>query len=61
MIASAPMTKPSLLIADEPTTALDATVRAQIPAILGDLKRVLGLAILSPAPRHRGLTCVHQP
>ena len=46
MIATALMTEPSLLIADEPTTALDATVQAQILAILADLKRDPGLAIL---------------
>jgi peptide/nickel transport system ATP-binding protein len=38
--------RPSLLIADEPTTALDATVQAQILALLRDLTRRRGMALL---------------
>ncbi len=46
MIAMALACKPDLLVADEPTTALDVTIQAQIIDLLKDLKRKLGMAIL---------------
>ena len=46
MIAIALSCDPKLLIADEPTTALDVTIQAQILELLDDLKQRLGMAIL---------------
>ncbi|MBU6527408.1 ABC transporter ATP-binding protein [Methylocystis sp. MJC1] len=46
MIAMALANKPDLLIADEPTTALDVTVQAQIIALLERLQQTYGMAIL---------------
>ncbi len=46
MIAMAMAMRPKLLIADEPTTALDATIRAQILELLRDLSAKTGTAVL---------------
>jgi oligopeptide/dipeptide ABC transporter ATP-binding protein len=46
MIASALLTKPRLLLADEPTTALDVTTQAEVLAILDNLRSELRLAML---------------
>jgi oligopeptide transport system ATP-binding protein len=46
MIAMALITKPELLIADEPTTALDVTVQAQILELIKSMQRDLGMAVI---------------
>jgi peptide/nickel transport system ATP-binding protein len=46
MIAMALACRPTLLIADEPTTALDVTIQAQILELLAEMKERLGMAIM---------------
>ncbi len=46
MIAMALVCRPALLIADEPTTALDVTIQAQILRLMKDLQQELGMALL---------------
>jgi peptide/nickel transport system ATP-binding protein/oligopeptide transport system ATP-binding protein len=46
MIAMAIVNRPQLLIADEPTTALDVTIQAQILELLNELRHKFGLAML---------------
>lgn len=46
MIAMALMCQPALIIADEPTTALDVTIQAQLLSLLDELRRDLGLSLL---------------
>ena len=46
MIAMALACNPKLLIADEPTTALDVTIQAQILELIGELKARLGMAVM---------------
>ncbi len=46
MIAMALVCRPALLIADEPTTALDVTIQAQILRLMKDLQKELGMALL---------------
>jgi oligopeptide/dipeptide ABC transporter ATP-binding protein len=46
MIAAALLGDPPLLLADEPTTALDVTTQAEVMAILDDLRRARGLGVL---------------
>ena len=46
MIAATLITKPALLVADEPTTALDVTVQAQILELIRKMQRELGTAVI---------------
>ncbi|AVO38132.1 ABC transporter ATP-binding protein [Pukyongiella litopenaei] len=46
MIAMATVSEPDLLIADEPTTALDVTTQAQVLGLMGDLQRETGMAMI---------------
>ena len=46
VIAAAIIRRPQLIIADEPTTALDATVQSEILALLNDLRATLGMALI---------------
>ena len=46
MIAMALACRPELLIADEPTTALDVTVQAQIMDLIGELRREMGMSVI---------------
>jgi oligopeptide/dipeptide ABC transporter ATP-binding protein len=46
MIAMALINKPKLLIADEPTTALDVTVQAQILELIADLQKEMGMSVI---------------
>jgi oligopeptide/dipeptide ABC transporter ATP-binding protein len=46
MIAGALASRPALLVADEPTTALDVTVQREILSLLADIRRELGMALI---------------
>ena len=54
MIAMALACEPKLLIADEPTTALDVTIRAQILELMQELKKKLGMGIIDRGVRDLG-------
>lgn len=52
MIAMALILEPKLLIADEPTTALDVTTQAEVLTLIKTLQRERGTAVLSDYARH---------
>jgi len=54
MIAMALALEPKLLIADEPTTALDVTTQAQVLKLIDNLRRKTGTAVLFITPEFRG-------
>ena len=54
MIAMALVNDPKLLIADEPTTALDVTIQAQILDLIDDLRREIEHGRDADHPRHGG-------
>jgi peptide/nickel transport system ATP-binding protein len=57
MIAIALACDPKLIIADEPTTALDVTIQAQILELMKDLSRRLGIAMVIITTTWRGTLC----
>ena len=58
MIAMALACEPKLLIADEPTTALDVTIQAQVLRLMSDLQKQTGMAILL-ITHDMGLSLIH--
>ena len=46
MIATALLTRPRLILADEPTTALDVTIQAEVMAIIDALRKDFGVSLL---------------
>ena len=50
MIAMALLNKPDIPIADEPTTALDVTIQAEIPDLIHELQKKMGMAIIFLSP-----------
>ena len=50
MIAIAIACRPKLLIADEPTTALDVTIQAQVLDLIAEIRETLGMSVVVPPP-----------
>ena len=61
MIAMATVAKPDLLIADEPTTALDMTTQAQVLGLLKSLQADTGICLLYTSPSPRDATLSRMP